>query len=209
MDRFAAFPGVEDELLRGDTKMSIRLNKGLQIDLRVVPAESFGAALQYFTGSKQHNIVLRGRAKDRKLKINEYGVFRTDTDPERYVAGATEEEPPRLPALEPAEVPDLFAINLRFNWNKPHGQWMNQLLNDIDAAEAEGASVVGLSALLTTTMTEMKGVVDLVKSRGLDDKIKVVVGGAPLSKAFADEIGADAYGYDAANAVEIVKELIA
>jgi 5-methyltetrahydrofolate--homocysteine methyltransferase len=79
----------------------------------------------------------------------------------------------------------------------------------VDAAEAEGASVVGLSALLTTTMTEMKGVVDLVKSRGLDDKIKVVVGGAPLSKAFADEIGADAYGYDAANAVEIVKELIA
>ena len=77
----------------------------------------------------------------------------------------------------------------------------------VDAAEAEGASVVGLSALLTTTMTEMKGVVDLVKSRGLDDKIKVIVGGAPLSKAFADEIGADAYGYDAANAVEIVKEL--
>jgi 5-methyltetrahydrofolate--homocysteine methyltransferase len=79
----------------------------------------------------------------------------------------------------------------------------------VDTAEAEGASVVGLSALLTTTMTGMKDVIELVKSRGLQDKIKVIVGGAPLSKAFADEIGADAYGYDASNAVDLVKELIA
>ena len=78
----------------------------------------------------------------------------------------------------------------------------------VDVAEAEGASVVGLSALLTTTMTGMKDVVDLVKTRGLQDKVKVIVGGAPLSKAIADEIGADAYGYDASNAVEIVKEMV-
>ncbi len=77
----------------------------------------------------------------------------------------------------------------------------------VDAAEKEGATVVGLSALLTTTMIGMKDVVELVKSRGLNDKIKVIVGGAPLSKEFASEIGADAYGYDAGNAVEIVKEL--
>jgi len=78
----------------------------------------------------------------------------------------------------------------------------------VDTAEAEGASVVGLSALLTTTMIGMKDVVELVKERGLQDKIKVIVGGAPLSQAFADEIGADAYGYDAGNAVEIVKGLM-
>ena len=78
----------------------------------------------------------------------------------------------------------------------------------VDAAEKEGASVVGLSALLTTTMTGMKDVVDLVKARGLQDNVKVIVGGAPLSKAFADEIGADAYGYDASNAVDIVKEMV-
>jgi 5-methyltetrahydrofolate--homocysteine methyltransferase len=78
----------------------------------------------------------------------------------------------------------------------------------VDAAESENASVVGLSALLTTTMTGMKEVVDLVKARGLRDKVKIIVGGAPLSKAFADEIGADAYGYDAGNAVEIVRELV-
>jgi 5-methyltetrahydrofolate--homocysteine methyltransferase len=78
----------------------------------------------------------------------------------------------------------------------------------VDAAESENASVVGLSALLTTTMTGMKEVVDLVKARGLRDRVKIIVGGAPLSKAFADEIGADAYGYDAGNAVEIVRELV-
>ena len=78
----------------------------------------------------------------------------------------------------------------------------------VDKAEAEGASVIGLSALLTTTMTGMKDVIELVKSRGLQGKIKVIIGGAPLSQAFADEIGADAYGYDAGNAVEIVKEMV-
>jgi 5-methyltetrahydrofolate--homocysteine methyltransferase len=67
--------------------------------------------------------------------------------------------------------------------------------------------VIGLSALLTTTMTGMKDVVELVNSRGLQGKVKVIVGGAPLSKAFANEIGADAYGYDAGNAVEIIKEI--
>jgi DNA polymerase (family 10) len=78
MDRFSQFDGIEAVLGRGETKMSIRLGNGLQIDLRIVPAESFGAALQYFTGSKEHNVVLRGMAKDRGLKINEYGVFRID-----------------------------------------------------------------------------------------------------------------------------------
>ncbi len=60
--------------------------------MRVVPAESFGAALQYFTGSKDHNIVLRGLAKDRGLKINEYGVFRIQGKRETMIAGRTEEE---------------------------------------------------------------------------------------------------------------------
>ena len=74
MDRLAEFEGVE-VVARGGTKMTVRLRQGLQVDLRVVPAESFGAALQYFTGSKEHNVVLRGLAKSRGLKINEYGVF--------------------------------------------------------------------------------------------------------------------------------------
>jgi DNA polymerase (family 10) len=76
MDRLAALGDVAQVLGRGDTKMSVRLHSGLQVDLRIVPAKSFGAALLYFTGSKQHNIVLRGMAKDRGMKINEYGAFR-------------------------------------------------------------------------------------------------------------------------------------
>lgn len=77
----------------------------------------------------------------------------------------------------------------------------------VETADAEGAQVVGLSALLTTTMTGMKDVVSLVKDKGLDGRVKVIVGGAPLSQAFADEIGADGYGYDASNAVTLVKRL--
>lgn len=86
MDCLAAFRGVKSILARGDTKMSIVLQNGVQVDLRVVPAESFGAALQYFTGSKEHNVILRGMAKDRGLKINEYGVFRG----EERIAGREE-----------------------------------------------------------------------------------------------------------------------
>lgn len=78
----------------------------------------------------------------------------------------------------------------------------------VAAAKTEGASVVGLSALLTTTMSGMKEVVQLVKSEGLSGKVKVIVGGAPVSQQFADSIGADGYGYDAANAVALVKSLV-
>jgi DNA polymerase (family X) len=92
MDHFANFSEAADTIARGDTKMSIRTRTGLQIDLRVVPAESFGAALQYFTGSKDHNVIVRNRAKQRGLKINEYGVFRVAAGQETYVAGRTEEE---------------------------------------------------------------------------------------------------------------------
>ena len=77
----------------------------------------------------------------------------------------------------------------------------------VDAAVDSGAKVIGISALLTTTMSSMKDVVDLVQERGLAGEIHTIVGGAPVSKEFADEIGADAYGYDAANAVEQVKAL--
>jgi 5-methyltetrahydrofolate--homocysteine methyltransferase len=77
----------------------------------------------------------------------------------------------------------------------------------VETAEAEGAQVVGLSALLTTTMAGMKDVVNLLKDKGLEGRVKVIVGGAPLSQAFADAIGADGYGYDASNAVTLVKKL--
>lgn len=111
MDRLAEFAAVETLIGRGDTKMSVRLAGGLQVDLRVVPEESFGAAWQYFTGSKDHNVVLRGRAKTRGLKINEYGVFRGD----EYVAGRTEEDV--YAALDlPWFPPELREARQEFDW---------------------------------------------------------------------------------------------
>jgi len=93
MDRLGEFPELQEVIVRGDTKMSIRLESNMQVDLRVVPAKSFGAAMQYFTGSKEHNVKVRGIAKQRGLKINEYGVFQVDDDgSETYVAGETEED---------------------------------------------------------------------------------------------------------------------
>ena len=79
----------------------------------------------------------------------------------------------------------------------------------VDTALAEGAPLIGMSALLTTTMTRMKDVVQLLRARGLGGRIKTIVGGAPLSPDFAREIGADAYASDAATAVGRVKALIA
>jgi len=85
---FAELPQVRDVLAKGDTKGSIITGDGLQVDLRVVPPESYGAALQYFTGSKEHNIHLREIARKKKLKVNEYGVFRGD----KSIAGKDEDE---------------------------------------------------------------------------------------------------------------------
>jgi DNA polymerase (family 10) len=90
METFTALPNVAEILARGETKSSVRLREGIQVDLRVVEPACFGAALQYFTGSKQHNIRVRELAQRRGLKVNEYGVF--DERTERRVAGATEED---------------------------------------------------------------------------------------------------------------------
>lgn len=90
MDRFVTLPHVAQVQAHGTTKSSIRTQAGIQVDLRVVEPESFGAALVYFTGSKQHNIKIRGLANKLGLTINEYGVFKEKTG--RRVAGKTEEE---------------------------------------------------------------------------------------------------------------------
>ena len=76
------------------------------------------------------------------------------------------------------------------------------------AAAKEGAQVIGLSALLTTTMPGMKSVIEALKTAGVRNKVKVMIGGAPITQAYADEIGADAYGEDAATAVIKAKEVI-
>ncbi|MGQ9686975.1 MAG: DNA polymerase/3'-5' exonuclease PolX, partial [Thiobacillaceae bacterium] len=86
MARFTGYDEVAEVLSQGETRASVVLRCGLQVDLRVVPEASYGAALLYFTGAKAHNIALRKRAQARGLKLNEYGVFRG----ERPIAGETE-----------------------------------------------------------------------------------------------------------------------
>jgi DNA polymerase (family 10) len=88
LSRFVQYENVGKVVSQGDTRATVVLRSGLQVDLRVVAPESYGAALLYFTGSKAHNIALRNRALARDLKISEYGVFRGD----EYIAGATEAE---------------------------------------------------------------------------------------------------------------------
>jgi len=87
MERFVGYEEVGKVLSQGDTRGSVVLKSGLQVDIRVVAPESFGAALHYFTGSKAHNIAIRKLALAKGLKVNEYGVFRGD----KRVAGETEE----------------------------------------------------------------------------------------------------------------------
>ncbi len=102
MEIFVGLPNLAEVLARGETKSSVRLRENIQVDLRVVEPESFGAALQYFTGSKQHNIRVRELAQRQGLRVSEYGVF--DEKANRRLAGATEEEVYRavgLPYIPP------------------------------------------------------------------------------------------------------------
>lgn len=114
MDVFIDYPHVDRVLGHGDTKSSVLLHGGFQADLRVVDAQSRGAAMQYFTGSKAHNIALRDRAIGLGLKLNEYGVFRVEGDVK--IAGETEE--------------DVYAA-LGLDWVPPE---LREMRGEIDAA---------------------------------------------------------------------------
>ncbi|MCH2182158.1 MAG: DNA polymerase/3'-5' exonuclease PolX [Mariniblastus sp.] len=93
MDHFAKFDSIQSTIVRGETKMSVRLENEFQVDLRVVPGTSFGAALQYFTGSQAHNVLIRGQAKQRGLKVNEWGLFRVNSEgDDEWLAGRKETE---------------------------------------------------------------------------------------------------------------------
>lgn len=78
----------------------------------------------------------------------------------------------------------------------------------VEKAKEHNVNIVGLSALLTTTMPNMKKVIQALQEEGLRGKVKVIIGGAPVSQSFADQVGADAYGHDAADAVEKIRLLL-
>jgi len=90
IDRITNFPGILQVLARGENKVSFRLRSGMQVDVRLLPPDSFGAAMQYFTGSKTHNVALRQRALKMGFTLNEYGLAELESG--KRVAGKTEEE---------------------------------------------------------------------------------------------------------------------
>ena len=115
MEHILKFPGLTDVIARGDNKISFHMRNHMQVDVRLLAAESFGAALQYFTGSKSHNILLRQRALKMGLTLNEYGLVRLDD--EKRVASKTEE--------------DIYAT-LKLDYIPPE---LRESLGEIEAAE--------------------------------------------------------------------------
>jgi DNA polymerase (family 10) len=125
IEEILRFPGIVEVLAKGDNKVSFKLRSGMQVDVRTLPPESYGAAMQYFTGSKNHNVSLRQRALKMGFTLNEYGLFRLDDN--KRVAGASEDEiygklkldciPPELrenfgeiEAAEKHNLPDLITV---------------------------------------------------------------------------------------------------
>lgn len=158
---FAAYTEVDRVLAQGPTRVTVVLRNGLQVDLRVVPHESYGAALVYFTGSKAHNIALRKLGLARHLKINEYGVFRG----ERRISGTTEADvykavglpfiPPELredrgelAAAAEGRLPNLITLadlkgDLHVHTRASDGK--STLEEMVEAAQARGYAYVAIS----------------------------------------------------------------
>lgn len=147
--KLVSYENVAEVLAQGSTRTTVVLRSGVQVDLRVVPEESYGAALLYFTGSKAHNIALRNLANERGWKLNEYGLF----SGKRRIGGATEEEvykklrlafiPPELredrgevEAARRKELPDLIAIDDIRGDLHVHTNWTDGTATIAEMAEA-------------------------------------------------------------------------
>jgi DNA polymerase (family X) len=161
IDYFVKYEGVKEIIAKGNTKSSIMLRSGFQVDLRVVLKESYGAALFYFTGSKEHGVVIRKIAMQKGLKINEYGVFKR----KKNIASKTEEEvyaAVGLPYIEPElrenrgeieaalhkKLPKLIILqdikgDLHSHTNKTDGT--NTLEEMAKAAESKGYEYLGIT----------------------------------------------------------------
>lgn len=161
IDHFVGYEEVDQVLSKGTTRSTVILKSGIQVDVRVVPEESYGAALHYFTGSKGHNIAVRKLGMDKGLKINEYGVFRG----EKRIVGRTEEEVYRsvkLPYIEPELREDRGEIDAAFAGTLPKLVALADIRGDLhvhtrasdgkstlremaEAARARGYSYLGIT----------------------------------------------------------------
>ncbi|MBU0731317.1 DNA polymerase/3'-5' exonuclease PolX [Patescibacteria group bacterium] len=176
MKLFTGMPEVVHIYGQGPTRGSVRLENGIDCDLRIVPAKSYGAALQYFTGNKEHNIVTRKIAIKKKLKLNEYGVFRGN----KLLAGKTEEEvykaiglkvmPPEIrtnrgeiEAAKKDKLPKLIGYKGMAGDLQMHTNW-SDAQNSIEEM-AQEARKIGYQYIGLTDHTQSPGV-----ARGMDEK---------------------------------------
>jgi len=208
MDFFVAMPEVMHIHGKGTTKTMIKLKNGMDVDLRVVPAESFGAALNYFTGSKDHNVALRRIAQEKGLKLNEYGLFRG----EKRIAGRTEEDiyqalglsyvPPELrenqgeiEAAGKGELPDLVGYDDLRGDLQTQTTWTDGS-NSIEEM-AEEAERLGLQYIAITDHTKglaMTGGADekkLLKQMAAIDKVNGSLKGITVLKGAEVNINKD------------------
>ena len=167
MDHFGKFEGVSTVVVRGETKMSVRMENEFQVDLRVVPDESFGAALQYFTGSKEHNVVLRGMAKQQGLKINEWGVYRLKDD--KWIAGKTEKDvyaTLNLPVFDP----EMREARQEFEW----AEKLAELPKLVELADIVG------DLHMHTTATDGKASIEEMATGAARTRTKIYCNHGPL-----------------------------
>jgi DNA polymerase (family 10) len=175
-DHFARFPGIGQVLAKGEDKVSVKLQNDLQVDVRLLDRESYGAALQYFTGSKEHNVALRDRVKRRGWKLSEYGLFQGDmvlasrSEEEVYAKLGLEWIPPELrenlgeiEAAEEGSLPKLIELgdirgDLQMHTTASDGQASIEEM-------AEAAKKLGYRYILITDHSKAVTV-----ANGLDEK---------------------------------------
>jgi DNA polymerase (family 10) len=182
-EAFVRYDSIAEILSQGETKSSVKLRSGLQVDLRIVTQESYGAALLYFTGSKAHNIHLRNIAVEHGLKLNEYGVF----DDEERILGKTEDEIYAcfdLPYIEPELRKDTGEIEAALNDELPQLITINDIKGDLQmhtnasdgdhslAEMAEAAEKLGYEYIAITDHSAYIGVTNGLKADDIDEYIE-------------------------------------
>jgi DNA polymerase (family 10) len=193
MDAFSNLPQVEDVVLKGKTKTTVYLEGDLQADLRVVESGSFGAALQYFTGSKDHNIHLRSIAQRMGLKINEYGVFEGDEkvagdEEERiyellgmaHIAPELREDSGEIEASLEGRLPDLIELEDIKGDLHVHTDWSDggkSIQGIAEAAKAQGREYIAItdhskSLKIANGLSEEELELQVKEVRKADKKVK-------------------------------------
>lgn len=203
VERFVTYGDVAEVIAKGGTRAAIKLKSGMQVDLRVVPRRSFGAALVYFTGSKSHNIALRTIGLKRDLKVNEYGVWRG----RRFIAGESENDvyaALRLPLIEPemrenqgeieaaaaGKLPQLVTLadivgDLHVHTNESDGE---ATLEEV----AQAAKGLGYEYVAITDHSKLIGITHGLDSRRLSGQMKRI-----------DKVNAKLRGFHLLKSVEV------